>query len=449
MEIFQTIWTALTTENELLANLIVLPVNLLESIVNTLIFTTVFNINISKKQRLKYIFIITSMLYLTSIFIPNPYKFFVNLTLIILSIHFILNVSFPKSILCLLVSTIFSILSESIIIKLSMIYFNLDATKIASIPVGKFAFSLFIQISTFLIYLLLKYSKFQISILETMSKRSKFIFIINFLFAILAITIQFFITGFYLDKLPIYIVIFSNLSLITYFILSIYSISKTTELELTHLNLEQEKEHNRILKLAQDDIRGFRHDFTNIICTIGGYVHSKDMEGLTNYYNQIQKDVVKVNNLTALNPDIINNPAIYALITSKYDKAANLNISMSVEVFTDLNSLPMKIYEFTRILGILLDNAIEAAQECDEKNVYIHIRKDEKHNRQLLIVENTYKDKTIDTDKIFEKNYSTKPKNTGLGLWEVRQILKRNNNLNLYTTKSERLFKQQLEIYNI
>lgn len=449
MEIFQTIWTALTTENELLANLIVLPVNLLESIVNTLIFTTVLNINISKKQRLKYIFIITSMLYLTSIFIPNPYKSFINLFLIIISIHLILNISIPKSLLCVLISTIFSILSESIIIKLSMIYFNLDATKIASIPIGKFTFSLFIQISTFLIYLLLKYSKFQISILETMSKRSKFIFIINFLFAILAITTQFFITGFYLDKLPIYIVIFSNLSLITYFILSIYSISKTTELELTHLNLEQEKEHNRILKLAQDDIRGFRHDFTNIICTIGGYVHTKDMEGLTNYYNQIQKDVVKVNNLTALNPDIINNPAIYALITSKYDKAANLNISMSVEVFTDLNSLPMKIYEFTRILGILLDNAIEAAQECDEKNVYIHIRKDEKHNRQLLILENTYKDKTIDTDKIFEKNYSTKPKNTGLGLWEVRQILKRNNNLNLYTTKNERLFKQQLEIYNI
>lgn len=449
MEIFQTIWTALTTENELLTNIIVLPVNLLESIINTLIFTTVLNINISKKQRLKYVLLITFMLYLTGIFIPNPIKSFVNLFIIIVSIHFLLHVSIPKSLLCVLISTIFSILSESIIIKLSMIYFNLEAAEIASIPIGKFTFSLFIQLLTFLIYLLLKYSKFQISVLETMSKKSKFIFIINFLFAILAITIQFFITGFYLDKLPIYIVIFSNLSLITYFILSIYSISKTTELELTSLNLEQEKEHNRILKLAQDDIRGFRHDFTNIICTIGGYVHSKDMDGLTNYYNQIQKDVVKVNNLTALNPDIINNPAIYALITSKYDKASDLNINMSVEVFTDLNSLHIKIYEFTRILGILLDNAIEAAKECEEKNVYIHIRKDEKHNRQLLIVENTYKDKNINIDKIFEKNYSTKPKNTGLGLWEVRQILKRNNNLNLYTTKSERLFKQQLEIYNI
>ena len=27
----------------------------------------------------------------------------------------------------------------------------------------------------------------------------------------------------------------------------------------------------------------------------------------------------------------------------------------------------MKIYEFARILGILLDNAIEASSECEEK----------------------------------------------------------------------------------
>ncbi len=449
MEIFQTIWTALTTENELLANLIVLPVNLLESIVNTLIFTTVLNINISKKQRLKYIFIITSMLYLTSIFIPNPYKSIINLFLIVGSIHFILHLSILKSIICFVITALFAIISESLIIRLFMHFFNYDITTFTTYPLYRFLISLSIQILAFLIYLIIKYFKIQFSILENMQNKNKFIFIANFLVAIVTITVQFFIAGFYIEKLPVYIVILSNLTLVTYLLFSLYSLSKSTQLELTTLNLEQEKEHNRILKLAQDDIRGFRHDFTNIICTIGGYVHTKDMEGLTNYYNQIQKDVVKVNNLTALNPDIINNPAIYALITSKYDKAANLNISMSVEVFTDLNSLPMKIYEFTRILGILLDNAIEAAQECDEKNVYIHIRKDEKHNRQLLIVENTYKDKTIDTDKIFEKNYSTKPKNTGLGLWEVRQILKRNNNLNLYTTKNERLFKQQLEIYNI
>ena len=142
MEIFQTIWTAITTENELLANLIVLPVNLLESIVNTLIFTTVLNINISKKQRLKYIFIITFLLYLTSIFIPNPYKFFVNLTLIILSIHFILHVSVLKSIICFVITALFAIISESLIIRLSMHFFNYDITTFTTYPLYKFLISL-------------------------------------------------------------------------------------------------------------------------------------------------------------------------------------------------------------------------------------------------------------------------------------------------------------------
>lgn len=35
----------------------------------------------------------------------------------------------------------------------------------------------------------------------------------------------------------------------------------------------------------------------------------------------------------------------------------------------------------------------------------------------------------------------------GLGLWEIRQILKKHNNLNLYTSKDDNFFKQQLEIY--
>ena len=449
MQIFQTIWTALTTENELLTNILIFPIGFIESLINVLLFTTLLNIEVKPKEKYRYVLFVSIFVYISNILIPNPYKFFVNIIIIPLSIHFLLNVPILKSFLCLIVSTVFSILSESVVVKLSTLYLNLDTTQLTSVPLYRFTFTLVIQLLVFMIYILIKYSKLQISMLESMSKKNKLIFICNFLFAILAMTIQFFITGFYLEKLPIYIVILSNITLVAYYLLSLYSIVKTTELEITTLNLEQEKEHNRILKVAQDDIRGFRHDFSNIICTIGGYVHSQDMEGITNYFEQIQTDVIKVNNLTALSPDIINNPAIYALVTAKYDKASNLNINMSVEVFMDLNTINMKIYEFTRILGILLDNAIEAADECDERNVYVHIRNDKRHNRQLLIVENTYKDKNINTDKIYEKNYSTKPKNTGLGLWEVRQLLKRNNNLNLYTTKTERLFKQQLEIYNI
>ena len=171
------------------------------------------------------------------------------------------------------------------------------------------------------------------------------------------------------------------------------------------------------------------------------------MEGLSKYYSQIQKDINKVNNLGALNPDSINNPAIFTLIASKYNKALEYGIEMNINVFLDLNTLNMKIYEFTRILGILLDNSIEAAKECDEKLINLEIRNDDNRNRQILLIENTYLDKDVDTEKIYEKNYSTKAGNSGLGLWEVRKILKKNNNLNLFTNKNEKLFKQQLEMY--
>ena len=104
----------------------------------------------------------------------------------------------------------------------------------------------------------------------------------------------------------------------------------------------------------------------------------------------------------------------------------------------------MNLIEF---FGILMDNALEAARECKEKTINVRIFNDSKISRQVLLIENTYRDKTVDTEKIFQKGFSSKPHNTGLGLWEVRQILKKHNNLNLYTSNDNKFFRQQLEIY--
>lgn len=172
--------------------------------------------------------------------------------------------------------------------------------------------------------------------------------------------------------------------------------------------------YNKTLSILHDNIRAFKHDFNNIVQAIGGYVSTNDMNGLKQYYYELQEDCQKANNLSALNPDTINNPAIYSILASKYHKADSLGIKVNLEIFIDLNKLNIKIYEFTRILGILLDNAIEATSECNEKIINVSIRKDFNSHRQLLIIENTYNNKDIDTEKIFEKGYSTKDTNTGL-----------------------------------
>lgn len=449
MEIFQTIWTALTNENVLLTDIIFIPEVFLEIFVNMLIFTSILNIKSTKSTKIKYVVILSVIVNLSTFFIPNPYCSYINLLAQLTLIYILFKLNVIKTILACILPLLVTVLCESIIAKVLLYFFKLEVDCLVSIPIYRLSIALSVQVFSIFIYMIIKYSKFQIHILENMSKKSKAIFIINLIFAFIALSIQFIITGFYIERLPIYIVLFSNVSLILYFILSIYSLSKTTQLEITSLNLEQEKEANRILKASQDELHGFRHDFSNIMCTIGGYVLVSDMDGLKKYYSQIQKDITKINNLSALNPDRINNPAVFVLISSKYSKALELGIEMNINVFLNLNTLNMKIYEFTRILGILLDNAIEAAKECDIKTINLEIRKDSARNRQILLIENTYKNKDIDTERIYDKNFSTKKGNSGLGLWEVRKILKRNTNLNLYTTKNQEFFRQQLEMYNI
>ena len=249
------------------------------------------------------------------------------------------------------------------------------------------------------------------------------------------------------------VVIANIVIILTNFIFTIICFSRTIRLEIVTQDLEQEKLYNKTLSLLYDNIRGFKHDFSNIIQSIGGYISTNNIESLKNYYNSLLEDCQMVNNLSILSPEIINNPAVLSLLTYKYYKSEELGIKVNLEIFLDLQNLNTNIYEFTRILGILLDNAIEAASLSVEKNINIVFRRDIKSKKDLFIIENTYSNKDVNIEEIFEKGITSKKnekdiKNHGLGLWEVRKFISKTNNLNLYTTKNDEFFKQQLEVYD-
>ena len=448
MEILQTIWTALTTENEMFVNLFSIPYTLIESLVTILLASSLLNIKIDKKSVLIYIISLSTISILANYLLDSNIRMLVGLVSTIALMMIVFKVNILKAILALILPMLAILLSESIFIKLYTNMFHITQEEITLIPIYRETLALLDYGFIFLLYRIVKFFKLNINVIDTIDKKSKILLIGNSVFGLLAIVTQLYLINFYTQELSNHFIILSMVSLLIYFVISIYSVINTSKVLMLNMDLSQEKEHNRILKLAQDDLRGFRHDFSNIMCTIGGYVQVKDMDGLAKYYSEIQKDIAKVNNLGALDPAVINHPAIFTLLASKYNKATEEQITMNINCFLDLNDLNMKIYEFTRVLGILLDNAIEAAKECDEKIINVEIRKETNRNRQILIIENTYHEKDIDTNKIYEKNYSTKEGNTGLGLWEVRQILKRNHNLNLFTTTDDTYFKQQLEMYN-
>ena len=234
------------------------------------------------------------------------------------------------------------------------------------------------------------------------------------------------------------------------FILLFYNIiclmQKNTISKLTQ-KIENLENHNDTLSSLYDNIRAFKHDFNNIVYTIGGFISNNDMENLKKYYNNLSTDCQRVNNIGVLDQKVINNSGVYNLLNIKLKKAKELNIKFNIECFLDFNKLNMPIYEFTRILGIFIDNAIEAANNSQEKIINIVFRDSSQNNTQLINIENSYFNKNINTQKIFEKGFSEKSNHLGLGLWEVNIILKRNNNIKLITSKDENYFKQHLEIY--
>ena len=450
MEIFQTIWTALTTPNETLSNLISLPFFFVETLVNMLLFTTLFNIESNKKLKIIYVIFSAMTSWLTRIFIPDPYGTFINIFIMFLLIKFIFKVSVLKSILSIFIPLCINIILELFLLKFYQKILHIPYDYVMTIPIYRLLLASSIYICSFIIYRFTKYFKFNVN-LDFMNPKSRRLFIFSSAFGIITLGLQVYLISFYSDTMPVIITFISILSLLAYFFLSIYSLLNTRKLEITAMELEKEQLFNKTLSNLHDSVRGFKHDFNNIVQSIGGYVERGDLNGLKIYYYQLLGDCQRINNLASFSPSVMTNPPIYNLLTSKYYEAEEMGIHIDLGIFINVSEIEenMKIYEFTRILGILLDNAIEAANECKEKKVIVSFQKEPYKNRLVMKIENTYLNKDIDTERIFEKNYSTKSSktNSGLGLWEVRQILKRNNNLNLFTTKNNEFFVQQFEIY--
>ena len=223
-------------------------------------------------------------------------------------------------------------------------------------------------------------------------------------------------------------------------------IDKIKKQEMVINNL---KEYTENLNSVDDGMREFRHNFANFVQALDGYASVGDITGIKKMCRDLCKECRSMNNLNGLTPKVINNPSLYSLIMYKYRRAEDYGVTMNVEVSTEVDNLNISDYHLSLILGVLLDNAIEAAKDCPTKEVNLKFVRDTLRGNKFIIVENTYINRNLDVDKIFEKGYSTKKtineSQRGIGLWNVKKIVDNCETLNLYTYK-EKLFSQKLEI---
>lgn len=243
-------------------------------------------------------------------------------------------------------------------------------------------------------------------------------------------------------------VVVNLLQLLVVAFVGMYNLKFVAKHEDTEQELANTIIYNETLSKVNEGVRGFKHDMGNIVQSILGYIAINDTEGAKKYCQNLVIGFNDINILSILSPKVIDDPAIYGVVVNKILIAREKNLTLSLDVTADVAKINFPKFELSRILGILLDNAIEAAEQSENKKLIVDIRHDFKNNTDVIKIANSVKDTNIDLKQIFVKNYSTKATPSGFGLYEVNKFLKRfpQGKLKTLVDENDKLFTQILTI---
>lgn len=216
---------------------------------------------------------------------------------------------------------------------------------------------------------------------------------------------------------------------------------------------EQEKQKYELtqyinsLESVTQNIRKNHHDFSNLLFSLGGYIYQSPINeaALKKYFEDVTQtfeedyhyflEISKLKNLEM--------PELKTLIFTKIMAASKKEVPFDIEIEQPIGQLAIDQLALSRIFGILIDNALEAAAESDQPYVRLAIIDDE--HQYVFILVNATKNNTLAPAILQKENFSTKGKNRGLGLSIVQSIIQTYpDHLSLKTTQNEQEFCQTL-----
>ena len=194
-----------------------------------------------------------------------------------------------------------------------------------------------------------------------------------------------------------------------------------------------------------DNQRIMRHETRNQLLTIKSkIIDREENNSIINYIDIIIKDSRKVNHSEYAKLHYLPSNGIKGLFYFKISLAqdngisVDVNISKSVENSFLNNLSSLEFNQIGKVLGVYLDNAIEASEKTSKKIIGIEAFKDK--NEIIFIISNTYNSNI----KVFGR--SSKGEDRGYGLLLVNNILNVNSKLNSFTEITDKLYIKKLVI---
>src|SRR5699024_6527894 len=148
------------------------------------------------------------------------------------------------------------------------------------------------------------------------------------------------------------------------------------------------------LELLHDELANFRHDYVNLLLTLDDGIRMKDMDQIERTYKDVIKPTLGIINnheLDIVKLANVQEVEIKSLLSVKVFEAQQGNIQVVIDIPHPIESVPLAIVDFIRIISVILDNAIEAAVESKEK--ILHIAFLEKELETYFVVRNTIADR--------------------------------------------------------
>ena len=408
--------------------------------------TKLTNVKINKFEKL-WLILLTSCIYILSyIFINNFFLIFISIPLYIL-FRF-------KNIDNLVIKLLFLITYFTLLIKISETASLIIHLKFENVNYHEF----FEDVITVILLLLTnKVSKFYLKrVINNIEKIKSYATFIIITLATILIIYNFISIYSILDSKNFLLYYLASSTILIFFLIFILISSSflknlhiKIDVEAEKQKLEQQKKYIESLEKNNNEIRKFKHDFNNIILGLEGYITSNEVDNIKlrdYFYNNIKNFNTKIelDNIVLSHLNNIKVPSIKNLLTNKIMSAQNNDFKVNICVDDEINNFYVNEMQLSRILGIFLDNSLEAGLEL-EHNRFIELIILKANKTIVIQITNTFYNTNLDIDKINESGYSTKGKNRGIGLSSADDIINKQNMI-LNTRIEDNLFKQILTI---
>lgn len=253
---------------------------------------------------------------------------------------------------------------------------------------------------------------------------------------------------------PTEILSFNGL-LITIFVLStiliFYSmydiLKKNHELSLQQAQAAIMQDYAHRMESLYEDIRSFRHDYRNILATMQQYIDNGNIEELQEYYYK-----TILNSAPVLSDDgfylgrlhQLQDNAVKSLLYTKIVAVLNHELKFHLEIAEQIPVLPVDSLVLCRVLGILMDNAMEAAMDSPAKELRISIVSTDA--AVFFVITNSTVPLSVPVSSLTQQGYSTKEGHEGIGLVTVAEVLDAIPCADLSTKYEDGVFCQTLKI---